>query len=321
MSRVVVVTGASGFLGRIVCAHLSALGYHVRALVRSPVSGLQGEQVAWSGLEDDASMKRALDRASAVVHLAARVHVMRDRAANPLSEFRRTNVEGTERLARHAVAAGVSSFVFASSVKAMGEATSGRAWRETDKPVPIDPYGVSKLEAERALARVSSETGLTTSVLRFPLVYGPGVRANMLRLFELVDRGWPLPFAGIENRRSMLYAGNAAAAVASVLDRKGGHDVWLVSDGRDVSTPELLSRIAAALDRRLRLLPAPVTLLQTARRLRVPRLAPIATRLLGSLEVDSEKMRVRLGGAMPYTLDEGLRATAEWYRAVRSPPG
>ncbi|MHB1169206.1 MAG: NAD-dependent epimerase/dehydratase family protein [Longimicrobiales bacterium] len=321
MSNTVLVTGASGFLGRTVCHELRARGDRVRGLVRTAAPGLDIEQVTWTGLEDDEAIRRAVDGVDAVVHLAARVHMMRDSAADPLVEFRRVNVEGTVRVARHAGAAGVQSLVFASSVKAMGEATTGPPWRESDAPAPVDPYGVSKLEAEETLARLSTETGLTTSVVRFPLVYGPGVRANMLRLFELVDRGWPLPFGGIRNRRSLLYSRNAAAAIASLVDRRGGHDTWFVSDGIDVSTPELLERIAAGLGRRLRLLPAPVTLLSAARRLRIPLVAPIATRLIGSLAVDSTRMQARLGGAMPYTLDDGLRATAEWFRAVRSPPG
>src|SRR5690606_7414325 len=133
--------------------------------------------------------------------------------------------------------------------------------------------------------------------------------------------GWPLPFAGIRNRRSILYSRNAAAAIASVIDRRGGQDTFFVSDGTDVSTPELLERIAAALGTPLRLLPAPVTLLSAARRLRVPKIAPIAIRLLGSLAIDSSRMRGRLGGAMPFTLDEGLGATAEWYRRLQAPPG
>lgn len=203
----------------------------------------------------------------------------------------------------------------------MGEETPERAWKETDVPAPVDPYGISKLEAEQALADVAEETGMTTSVLRFPLVYGPGVRANMLRLFELVARGWPVPFGGIMNRRSMLYSRNAAAAIASVIDRRGGHDTWLVSDGMDVSTPELLERIAGALGAPLRLLPAPVALLSAARRLRVPVFAPIATRLLGSLAIDSTRMQRRLGSAMPHTLDEGLGATADWYRGLQAKPG
>lgn len=321
MGNPVLVTGASGFLGRTVCDDLRARGYQVRGLVRTAAPGLDFEQVLWTGLDDDEAIQRAVEGVGAVVHLAARVHMMRDRAADPLVEFRRVNTQGTARLARYAVAAGVKSFVFASSVKAMGEETRERPWRESDAPAPVDPYGVSKLEAEQALAGLSAETGLATSVVRFPLVYGPGVRANMLRLFELVDHGWPLPFAGIRNRRSLLYSRNAAAAIASLVDRRGSHDTWLVSDGTDVSTPELLERIAAALEKRLRLVPAPVTLLAAARRLRLPVLAAIATRLLGSLAIDSTRIQERLGGAMPYTLDEGLRATAVWYRGVHSPPG
>lgn len=321
MSKTILVTGAAGFLGRTVCDNLLARGNHVRGLVRTEAPGLAVEQVIWTGVEDDEAIRRAVKGVDAVVHLAARVHVMRDRAADPLTEFRRVNLHGTERLAKLAAEAGVASFVFASSVKAMGEETPEGAWNETDEPAPVDPYGISKLEAEHALARLSDESGLTTSVLRLPLVYGPGVRANMLRLFELVDRGWPLPFGGIRNRRSILYAGNAAAAFASLLDRRGSHDTWFVSDGRDVSTPELLDRVAAALGRQLRLVPAPVTLLAATRIVRLPLIAPIATRLLGSLAVDSTRMQARLGGAMPHTLDEGLRATADWYRTLRSRPG
>lgn len=320
LSDTILVTGAAGFLGRTVCDDLRARGYAVRGLVRTAAAGLDVEQVLWTGVDDDDAIQRAVQGVSAVIHLAARVHVMRDSVADPLAEFRHVNVQGTDRLARRAAEAGVQSFIFASSVKAMGEETTGRPWRETDVPAPVDPYGISKLEAQQALARVSNETGLTTSVLRFPLVYGPGVRANMLRLFELVDRGWPLPFAGIRNRRSMLYGGNAAAAIASLVDRRGEHETWFVSDGEDVSTPELLERVATALGRRLRLVPAPVRLLGAARRFRTPVLGPIATRLLGSLAVDSTRMQARLGGAMPYTLNEGLRATAEWYREVRSSP-
>lgn len=321
MSDCILVTGATGFLGRPVCDELRARGHRIRALVRSTAPELKAEQVIWTGLEDDAAIRRAVEGANAVVHLAARVHVMHDSVADPLAEFRRVNVEGTERLARLAAEAGVRSFVFASSVKAMGEETLERPWLETDDPAPVDPYGISKLEAELALARISTETGLTTSVLRLPLVYGPGVRANMLRLFQLVDRGWPLPFAGIRNRRSLLYSRNAAAAIASLVDRQGGHDMWLVSDGKDVSTPELLERVATALERRLRLVPAPVTLLRVARQLRMPVLGPIATRLLGSLAIDSTRMQARLGGGMPFTLDEGLAATAERFREVRSASG
>ncbi len=319
MSGTVLVTGASGFLGRHVCAVLHERGYAVRALVRTRAEGLDVEQVTWTGLDDEGAMQRALPGVAAVVHLAARVHVMRDRAADPLAEFRRTNVDGTARLARLAAEAGVAGFVFASSVKAMGEETE-RPWTEGDVPAPVDPYGISKLEAEQALARLADESGLTTSVVRFPLVYGPGVRANMLRLFQLVDRGRPLPFGGIHNRRSLLYARNAGAAIASLVERRGPHDTWFVSDGEDVSTPELLERIAAALGRRLRLLPAPVMLLDATRRLRVPVIGPIASRLLGSLVIDSTKMQARLGGSMPWTLDDGLRATAEWYRTVTAPP-
>lgn len=319
MNRTVLVTGATGFLGRTVCDVLHAHGYHVRALVRTPVPDLNVECVCWSGLDDEAAVRHAVQGADAVVHLAGRVHVMRDNVANSLAAFRHVNVQGTDLLARFAAGAGVSSFVFASSVKAMGEESPGRPWTEADAAAPVDPYGLSKLEAEYAVARVASETGMTTSVLRFPLIYGPLVGANMLRLFDLVYRGLPLPLGGIRNRRSLLYSLNAAAAILSVIERRGSHETWLVSDGHDVSTPELLQRIADALRAPLRLLPAPIGLLRASRRFRVPMLAPLSTRLMGSLAIDSTKMRMRLGGTMPHSLEEGLHATAAWYLSMRAP--
>ncbi len=270
------------------------------------------EQVTWSGVDDVAAIRRALRDADAVVHLAARVHVMRDRAADPLAAFRRVNVDGTRTVAGLALEAGVRSFLLASSVKAMGEETTARPWTEQDAPAPVDPYGISKLEAEHALADLGATGRMTTSALRLPLVYGPGVRANMLRLFQLVDRGWPVPFGGIRNQRSLVYARNAAAAVVSLLGRDGGHEAYFVSDGTDVSTPELIGRIGVALERRVRLLPAPVMLLRAARRFRIPVAAGAAARLLGSLAIDSSKLRAFMG-PMPYTLDDGLRATAVWY--------
>lgn len=315
MSEAIVVTGASGFLGRHICTELHERGFAVRALVRVPFVEPNIEQIVYDGLHDERQVRAAMSHARAVVHLAARVHVMRDSTPDPLAEYRKVNVEGTRTLARLASEAGIASFIFASSVKAIGEATT-RAWTEEDPPAPVDAYGRSKLEAEQVLEAMASPT-FTTSVLRLPLCYGPGVRANMLRLFAAVDRGLPLPIGGITNSRSLVYARNVGAAVASLVERRGGHEPYFVSDGEDVSTPELIRRIAAALGRRARLLPAPVALLRATRRLEIPFIGPISTRLLGSLAIDTNKLRRYMGGPMPYTLDAGLRATATWYRSTR----
>lgn len=313
-----VVTGASGFLGAHVCSELAARGHDVRALVRREVPHLRIAQVHYEGLHDSEGIQRALEGVSAVVHLAARVHMVRDESTDPLGEFRRVNVDGTHTLGELAARAGVSEFFFASSVKAMGE-TNTRPWTEADPPSPGDPYGISKLEAELALADVGSVSGMATVPLRLPLVYGPGVRANMLRLFRLVDRGWLLPLGSIDNRRSLVFAGNVAAAIALLLGRVRGHEVFLVSDGEDVSTTELIHAIGESLGRRPRLMPAPVSLADLGRRIGVPILKGTIDRLFGSLTIDASKLRDRIGEPLPYTLRAGLGHTARWYRRNQLP--
>lgn len=317
---IVAVTGADGFVGRHVCAELLRAGITVRALVRRELGGeplgprSRLLRVPWAGTHDADTMRVAFRGVQAVIHLAARVHVMRDRAADPAAAFRAVNVEGTRRLAALAAEAGVARLLFASSVKAVGEA-SAEAWTEQTIPAPVDPYGISKREAELVLEELAGRTAMSVSVLRLPVVYGPGMRANMLRLFELVDRGWPVPLGGIRNRRSLVYVGNVAAAMRALLAAgPRPYELYFASDGEDVSTPELVRRIGTALGKRVRLLPAPVALLTLMERLSVPRLGAIAARLLGSLAVDSTALRARIGAPLPFTMDEGLRETAHWYR-------
>jgi nucleoside-diphosphate-sugar epimerase len=247
----------------------------------------------------------------AVVHLAARVHVMREDAADPLGEFRRANVEGTAVLVAEAAAAGIRQFVLASTVKAVGERNT-EPWTEDTPPAPTDPYGTSKLEAEQVAGEVARRHGIRAAALRFPLVYGPGVKGNMLRLFSLVDRGVPLPFGSVANRRSLLYVGNLVAAVRTVLAHPPeGAGAFFVSDGRDLSLPGLIRLIGQALGRRARLLPAPPSLL----RLVLP--AAERDRLIGSLTVDGTRLARLAGYRPPHTVEEGLRATAEWYRTTK----
>ena len=208
---------------------------------RHPVEGVQRVRVA-DPLDADA-VRAAVEGSDAVVHLAARVHVMQERAAYPLAEFRRANVAATTVLAEQAAAAGVRSFVLASTVKAVGERNTS-PWTEETPPEPVDPYGVSKLEAEQALLGIARRRKFGGAILRFPLAYGPGMKGNMLRLFSLVDRGMPLPFGAVSNQRSMLYVGNLVAAVQAVLDRESAEvETFFASDGRDLSLTELLRMI------------------------------------------------------------------------------
>jgi nucleoside-diphosphate-sugar epimerase len=310
--RTILVTGSVGFIGRPLCRALVAAGATVRGGSRQggahPEPGV--ERMPIGDLLDRRSVRAAVDGADAVVHLAARVHVMRETAADPLAEFRRANVEATRVLGEEAAAAGVSHLVLASTVKAVGEESS-TPWREDTPPRPVDPYGVSKLEAEQVLRELAERRGLGVSALRFPLVYGPEVKGNMLRLFALVDRGIPLPFGAVRNRRSMLYVGNLVAAVRGVLERSHvGFRTFFVTDLRDLSLPELIRLIGAALARPARLLPVPPGLL----RLVLP--SAEAGRLIGSLAVDASSLTRAIGYRPPFTVEEGLRATAEWYRGT-----
>ena len=307
------VTGASGFVGRALCDSLAASGRAPRRAVRQPSAGTP-DTTAIGDIGPNTDWKAALDGIRCVVHLVARTHVLRETAADPLSEYRRINVMGTERLARDAAASGVRRIVFLSSVKVNGERTSTRPYTEDDMPRPEDAYGISKLEAEQALARVAAETRLEIVLLRPPLVYGPGVKGNFLRLMDIVTRGVPLPFASVANRRSLVYVGNLVAAITHAIDapRAAGR-AYLVSDGEDVSTPTLMRGIADALGVASRLFPCPPPLLEIAGMLS-GRGAEIA-RLTGSLQVDSSRIRRELGWNPPFRLEQGLAETARWYRA------
>ena len=323
----VLVTGASGFVGRHCVEVLLASGRPVRGLFRTPpgpeaAADLEAARV--HGLHDREGLRRALAGVEAVVHLAARVHVLEETAADPLAAFRAVNVEGTRTLLEESAAAGVRSFVFVSSVKAVGEASGSTTWTEATEPRPVDPYGVSKREAEILVRAFADEHGVHAPILRLPLVYGPGVGANMLALLRAVARGVPLPLGAVRNRRSLAYVGNVAAAVAAVLDTpESGTETFFVSDGEDLSTPELVRRVARALDRPARLVPVPPALFRAAgaagdllrRAVPVPVHSAVVDRLLGSLAVDSSRLARVTGRTPPFSVDEGLARTAAWYRA------
>jgi nucleoside-diphosphate-sugar epimerase len=308
----ILVTGASGFIGRALCASLAASGRMPRRAVRAPLAGIP-DTTTVGDIGPDTDWRTALEGVSCVVHLVARTHVLHETAADPLSEYRRINVLGTERLAREAVASGVRRIVFLSSVKVNGERTLTRPYAEDDNPHPEDAYGVSKLEAEQALARLAAGTSLEIVVLRPPLVYGPGVKGNFLRLMDIVSRGVPLPLGSVANRRSLIYVGNLVDAITHAIDAsQAAGGTYLVSDGEDVSTPELIRKIAQALEVNPRLFPCPPLLLRTASMLS-GRGAEVA-RLIGSLQMESTRIRSELGWNPPFHLEQGLAETARWYR-------
>ena len=310
MSRIL-VTGANGFVGRALCADLSERGHQVVAAVRmhDKAGGIVcARAVAVGDIGPETDWRDALAGVTGVVHTAARVHVMGESAR---ALHTRVNIEGTRRLAEAAAAAGVRRFVFLSSIKVMGESTEGRApfsERDTPAPHPGDAYAESKLAAEQALAELFRNGTLEPVVLRPPLVYGPGVGANFALLMKLCRSGLPLPLAGIANRRSLLYLGNLAHAVALTLEHPAaGGGTFLLSDGEDVSTPELIRKIAAAEHRPARLFSFPPVTLRWAATL-VGR-GEAASRLLDSLSVDGRKIRDRLGWRPPFTMDQGLART------------
>lgn len=316
MSHKVFLTGASGFVGSAILRRLVADGTPVTAAVRrgSAAPSPLVRSVLFQSFEQDNDWGGALTECDVVVHSAARVHVMNDTEADPLAAFRRVNVEGTLALARQAIAAGVKRFVFISSIKVNGEGTlPGRPYSANDTPLPQDPYGVSKLEAEMALQALARESGLEVVIVRPVLVYGPGVKANFLNMMRWLDRGIPLPFGAIHNRRSLVALENLVDLVVTCIGHEAAaNQVFLVSDGEDLSTTELLRRMAKALGRPARLLPVPAGLLSAGAKALGK--GSLSQRLCGSLQVDIKKTRDLLGWCPPVKVDTALQAAARHYQ-------
>ena len=312
----ILITGATGFVGSALIRRLmwDDLLLTAAVLAGENTGHLPAgvEQVIVPPLSETSDYTSALERADIVIHVAARVHIMLDPATDPLQEFRKVNTYGTERLALQASKAGVRRFVFVSTIKVHGE-EANEPYCEDSPLLPLDPYGVSKLEAETSLQRIAAETGLEVVVVRSPLVYGPGVKANFGQLMNFVNRGVPLPFASINNKRSLVYVGNLVDAFACcVSSSNAAGQTYLVSDGEDVSTPELIRRVALALGKPCRLLPFPIDLIRLLGAILGKRQA--VDRLLGSLQVDSSKIRKELQWSPPFTMEQGLDDTAAWFK-------
>lgn len=309
------VTGATGFIGQYLCAEMMRHGWQVRGAVRSSVPLPEGVETAVVGnIDRGTDWRNALRDMDVVIHLAARVHVMKESSADPLSEFIEINLHGTENLALQAAQAGVKRLVFVSSIGVNGMCTVGeQAYSESDPPYPHSTYALSKWQAEQALHRISRETGLEVVILRPPLVYGPAAKGNFARLLAAINKGIPLPLGGAHNARSLVYVGNLADALISCASHPAAAgQTYLVRDGADVSTSALVEKIARELGVRSRSFYCPPALLRIAAVLL--RRSSQIDQLFGSLRVNDAKLRRELSWIPPFTLDQGLHETADWYR-------
>ncbi|ACF42880.1 UDP-glucose 4-epimerase family protein [Pelodictyon phaeoclathratiforme] len=315
------LTGSTGFLGTSLVKQLILQNVKFVAVLldEKDVARLPSSEIEWvivPPLSNSANYQNTLNDVDVVVHLAARVHVMRDEAADPLTEFRRVNVSGTLNLAKQAALAGVRRFVFVSSIKVNGESTLlGHPFSDGDALDPQDPYGISKYEAEQGLLELASETCMEVVIIRPPLVYGPGVKANFASMMSWLERGVPLPLGAVHNQRSFVALDNLVDLIVTCIDHpKAVNQTFLVSDGEDLSTTELLQRMGRALGKPARLIPVPVGVMQFAANLLGK--GAVAQRLFGSLQVDSSKARDLLGWKPVVTVDEALQKTADAFNAV-----
>lgn len=311
----VLVTGATGFVGKALCKKLLTGGWPVVGTYRTDCSVKKlpvGIEKAWiKSIGPNTDWQEALNGIDTVIHLAARVHVFGNTAADAITEYRRVNVAGTSHLAQTAASMGVRRFIYISSVKVYGEGNAV-VYTERDSPMPTTPYGISKYEAEQLLQEIIDKTDLEVVVLRPPLVYGPHVKANFLQLLKVVDMGIPLPFANVRNRRSLIFLENLLDAIVTCIHHpKAARKTYLLSDGLDTSTPELIQKTASVLGRPVRLFPFSLNLLRLLAK--VTGRSETVDRLLNSFAVDSSRISTELDWIPRFTMTEGLAETAKWY--------
>jgi UDP-4-keto-D-QuiNAc 4-reductase len=307
----ILLTGATGFVGKALMTKLASTKVNIRASIRGGVRNdfettCLMPLARLDYLDGETDWSQALESVDVVIHLAARVHVMRDTATDSLAEFRRVNVEGTLNLAQQAAVAGVKRFVFMSSVKVNGECTTaGHVFTENDPPSPQDAYGQSKYEAECGLRLIAERSDMEVVIIRPPLVYGLGVKANFAALMRAVQRGWPLPFGAVDNRRSLVSLDNLVDLISLCISHpKAAGQTFMVSDGYDLSTADLVRGLARAHGVGVRLIPVPVWLLRSGAALLGKSNA--ADRLCGNLQVDISKARNILGWIPPVSVEQGL---------------
>lgn len=323
--RKILITGANGFVGKALISELIENGFCVRAPLRSihaknQLAYLNSsflETVVIGDIDTHTSWHTILEGVDAVIHLAARVHVMRDSVSNPLEEFRKINTYATERLARQAAELGVKRFIYLSSIKVHGEATKkDKAFAVQDLPNPQDAYAKSKWEAELVLKRIGQKTGMEIVIIRPPLIYGPEVKANFLQLLNLINSPIPIPLKKADNKRSMIYLGNLVSVIVySLTHPVAANQTYIVSDNETASVAELIQLLGKALNRRPYLIPVPKLLLKIVGGL-AGKTAAI-NRLLSHLLVDINKVKRELAWTPPYSLQDGLSATANWYKTKK----
>ncbi|MDN3639974.1 SDR family oxidoreductase [Simiduia curdlanivorans] len=309
MTKKILLTGANGFLGAALFSKLCMIGETVRALRNA--SNVPKSDIVVGDIDANTDWKDALTGVKTIVHCAARAHIMKESISDPLEEYRKVNTFGTLNLAKQAASAGVKRFVFISSIKVNGESTTGASpFREDDNCSPVDPYGISKLEAEQGLLKISERTGMEVVIIRPPLIYGPGVKANFQSLMRIASSTVPLPFGSIANARSMVYIGNLVDfIVKAVTHPAAANQVFIVSDGEDVSLSDLIRYVRVSIGRKARLIPVPVMCFKFIATLAGKRAT--IERLIGSLQVDSTKAQRLLDWQPPYSVKEGIEVTME----------
>jgi len=309
------LTGSTGFIGKHLELELiqRMLPYKVAVRAQSR-NAANNKYISIGDITAHTDWSDVLGRVTNIVHLAARVHITNETSNEAIAAYRAINTDGTLNLARQAAALGVKRFIYASTIKVNGEGQN-TPYLESDLPDPQDAYAVSKCEAERGLWAISEETGMEVVILRIPLVYGPGVGANFFQLLKIIDQGWPLPLSGINNKRSLLYVGNLINAILCVLQHpKAANQLFLLSDGQDASTTQLVTSLAQALGKQTRMFPVSERLLRSVAG--VVGKSSVVDRLFGSLHLDSTKIHRELGWSPPFTLQDGLQATAKWYKTI-----
>ncbi|MDQ5767552.1 UDP-glucose 4-epimerase family protein [Thiothrix subterranea] len=309
------ITGSSGFIGSSLLLSLkSTRTYSITTVIRNKKNqdGVEDRSIVMNTIDQDSDWSETLFGINTVIHLAARAHILNDQVSNPLAAFRETNTYATLNLAQQAANAGVRRFIFISSIGVNGNQTHTKPFAADDLPTPAEPYAISKHEAEIGLRQIAAETGMEVVIIRPPLVYGANAPGNFGQLIKTVARGIPLPLGSIHNQRSLVALPNLIDLITTCIDHPAAaNQTFLVSDGEDLSTTELLQRLSRALGKPARLLPIPQSWLETALTLVGKR--AIAQRLCGNLQVDISKTRDLLGWTPPVSVDEALRQTAQAY--------